>query len=65
MASLTHEFYQFTYHEQQLRREQEAFEQYRRWYHQSAAEVQQDQVRMQHDINILGWFCRTYTASLR
>lgn len=56
--SVTHEFYQFTQHHQYQIQEQLAFQMYCQWYHEAAASVQQDVVRMQHDINILGWFYR-------
>lgn len=61
--SITHEFYQFAQQQQQQQlQEQLVFQSYCHWYHEAAAAVQQDLIRMQHDINILGWFYRKATT---
>ncbi|MGK7890911.1 MAG: hypothetical protein AB4042_16390 [Leptolyngbyaceae cyanobacterium] len=63
--SVTHEFYQYTQQHQHQIQDQLAFQAYCQWYYEAAAAAQQDLLRMQHDINILGWFCRDRTPRRR
>ncbi len=53
---IAHEFYR----EAQTRQERKS---YCQWYHQTAQSNRQELIKMQGDINLLGWFCRRRSHS--
>lgn len=53
------ETYQVTHHFYREVHYRQAFEAYCQWYDAVAEQHRQEAEAMKHDINILGWFCRS------
>jgi len=48
---LTREFHEEVQHRHE-------FDRYCQWYYAAACEHRREAQKMQHDLNVLGWFCR-------